>query len=315
MPATSPSWRAPAGRPSRWCGRWPRRSVGGRETGCSSTPSPTPPCTRRSWRCGPPAAWPSTSPRPARTARSTPGSWQPPSTTAPDWWSSPTCRPTWARPPTSTRSAGCWPTTTRSTRSTSPRPSAACRSTSAPSGARSPSPPGRKFLRAPRGTGALYVDASLAGRLVPLTPELGSVGAAGDLPFDLAPGARRFDTFEADIAGRLGLAVSARTAGAVGLDTIARLVRDRSADVTALLEAVDGVRLLDPSAIGIVSFLHDRLEPDEVRTRIGAEGVNVWINPSGGSPVDGARRPVLPSVRVSPHYLTDDDDLERLGRA
>jgi len=175
--------------------------------------------------------------------------------------------------------------------------------------------PGRKFLRAPRGTGALYVEAALAGRVVPLTPAIGAVGVAGDPPFDLAVGARRFDTFEADLAGRLGLGVSARIATEVGLATIARLVRDRSADVIALLGAVDGVRLLDANAVGIVSFVHDRLDPDEIRARLGADGVNVWVNPAGGSPVDGARRAVLPSVRVSPHYLTDDEDLERLGRA
>jgi len=175
--------------------------------------------------------------------------------------------------------------------------------------------PGRKFLRAPRGTGALYVTNALAEQIVPLTPELGSVGADGRPPFALPPGSRRFDAFEGDIAGRLGLGVSARLAGSVGLDTIGRLVGQRSADVAALLGATDGVQLLDPTAVGIVSFVHDRLGPHEVRERIVAEGVNVWVNPAGGSPVDGARRPVLPSVRVSPHYLTDDDDLAALGRA
>lgn len=175
--------------------------------------------------------------------------------------------------------------------------------------------PGRKFLRAPRGTGVLYVEATLADRLLPLTPAIGAVDPEGNSPFALAGGARRFDTFEADLAGRLGLGVSARIARSVGLDTIARLVRDRSADVIGLLGEVDGVRLLDPGAVGIVSLVHDRLEPEQVRDRLGAEAVNVWVNPAGGSPVDGARREVLPSVRVSPHYLTDDDDLERLRRA
>src|SRR4029079_17339254 len=81
--------------------------------------------------------------------------------------------------------------------------------------------PGRKFLRAPRGTGALYIEATLAGQLMPLTPAIGAVTPGDDAPFLLAAGARRFDTFEADLAGRLGLGVSARTATACGLDTIA----------------------------------------------------------------------------------------------
>ena len=175
--------------------------------------------------------------------------------------------------------------------------------------------PGRKFLRAPRGTGLLYVERSLAGQLVPLTPGFGSVGADGHQPFALAEGARRFDSFEADLGGRLGLAASARLASTVGLDTIERLVRQRSADVAALLDATPGVRLLDPEAVGIVAFLHDRLDPHELLARFTEEGVNVWVSPAGGSPIDEARRQVLPSVRVSPHYITDDADLEQLGRA
>ncbi|MGZ4709052.1 MAG: aminotransferase class V-fold PLP-dependent enzyme [Acidimicrobiales bacterium] len=175
--------------------------------------------------------------------------------------------------------------------------------------------PGRKFLRAPRGTGALFVSAPLAEQLVPLTPGFGAVDVEGHQPFALAPATRRFDSFEGDIAGRLALAVSARHSTAVGLDTIGRLVGARSAELATLLGSVEGVRLLDPGAVGIVSFVHDRLEPDEIRGRLSAEGVNVWVNPAAGSPIDGARRPVLPSVRVSPHYLTDDDDLARLGRA
>ena len=175
--------------------------------------------------------------------------------------------------------------------------------------------PGRKFLRAPRGTGALYVAAPLADHLVPLTPGLGAVGPDGRQPFALAPGARRFDSFEADHAARLGLGESARVATTIGLDTIARLVGQRSTDVSALLGALDGVRLLDPDAVGIVSFVHDRLEPDAVRDQLVSQGVNVWVNPAGASPIDGDRREVLPSVRVSPHYLTDDDDLDRLDRA
>ncbi len=134
------------------------------------------------------------------------------------------------------RSVGCWPVTMRSTPLDVSQTLGRLPIDVDAIGCQVAFGPGRKFLRAPRGTGALYVDATLADRLVPLTPELGSVGPAGDLPFDLAAGARRFDTFEADIAGRLGLGVSARTADAVGLETIARLVRDRSADVTALLE-------------------------------------------------------------------------------
>ena len=142
------------------------------------------------------------------------------------------------------------------------------------------------------------------------------MGADGRPPFALPPGARRFDAFEGDIAGRLGLGVSARLASSVGLDTIGRLVGQRSVDVAELLGATEGVQLLDPDRCRH-RVVRARSARTPTRSASGsvAEGVNVWVNPAGGSPVDGARRPVLPSVRVSPHYLTDDDDLAALGRA
>jgi len=176
--------------------------------------------------------------------------------------------------------------------------------------------PGRKFLRAPRGTGVLYVRTELAERLVPLSPGFGSVGPDAPGRFDLAPGARRFDAFEFGHAARLGLGEAARYSTAVGLDRIERLVVERSGRVTDLLAATAGVRLLGPpEAVGIVSFRHERHEPDEVRACLGEAGINVWVNPAGGAPIDGRDRHVLPSVRVSPHYTTDDADLDALEAA
>jgi cysteine desulfurase/selenocysteine lyase len=176
--------------------------------------------------------------------------------------------------------------------------------------------PGRKFLRAPRGTGALYVEADLAEGLAPLSPGFGSVGPTEPGVFAFAPGARRFDSFEYGHAARLGLGESARYATAIGLGRIERLVAARSREVTDLLAGVDGVRLTaPPDAVGIISFGHRRLEPQEVQARLAAGGVNVWVNPAGGAPIDGDARPVLPSVRVSPHYCTDAADLAALGEA
>jgi len=170
--------------------------------------------------------------------------------------------------------------------------------------------PGRKFLRAPRGTGALYLRAALAEQLVPLSPGFGSVTPEAPGRFDLAPAARRFDTFEFGHAAHLGMGEAARYATGIGLDRIERLVVERSRRVTELLTATDGVRLAaPPGTSGIVSFHHDRRPPEEVRARLGAAGVNVWVNPAGGAPIDGRDRPVLPSVRVSPHYTTDETDL------
>lgn len=174
--------------------------------------------------------------------------------------------------------------------------------------------PGRKFLRAPRGTGVLYVRAALAAQLIPLAPPAGT--AAPDGVLALPPAARRFDQFEHSLAVRLGLGVAAREADELGLDRIAALVGRRSREVIDLLGGVPGVRLTGtPDDRGIISFVHDAIEPAAVVAAATGAGVNIWVNPAVGAPLDLARRPVLPSVRVSPHCFTDDGDLERLARA
>jgi cysteine desulfurase/selenocysteine lyase len=176
--------------------------------------------------------------------------------------------------------------------------------------------PGRKFLRAPRGTGLLYVDADLAETLVPVNPGFGVVGPVAPGRFTWPSAARRFDSFEYGHAARLGLGEAARYATAIGLDRIEQLVAARSRDVTDVLAGIEGVRLLaPPDAVGIISFQHDEHAPADVQARLADAGVNVWVNPPAGAPFDARARPVLPSVRVSPHYCTDAVDLAALGEA
>lgn len=176
--------------------------------------------------------------------------------------------------------------------------------------------PGRKFLRAPRGTAVLFVRRALADQLVPLVLPFGVVPADDLEAFTLPGGMRRFDQFESSIAGRLGLAEAARYATGIGTDRIAALVAERSRQVRGVLDAIDGVEPTGtPDDRGIVSFTHRTLSPDAVVAVAATHGVNLWVNPAGGAPFDAAARAVLPSVRVSPHYVTTDADLDRLDRA
>ena len=94
------------------------------------------------------------------------------------------------------------------------------------------------------------------------------------------------------------------------------MVGERSRAVIDLLGGLDGVALVgSPESRGIVSFVHDRLEPRDIHARLAEQGINAWVNSPIGAPFDvetGTRRA---SVRLSPHYVTDDDDLDRLARA
>jgi selenocysteine lyase/cysteine desulfurase len=175
--------------------------------------------------------------------------------------------------------------------------------------------PARKFLRAPRGTALLYARRAIADQLIPLTPSFGTEFDEGAGRFELAAGLRRFDQYESAIAQRLGLGVAARYAVQVGLDQIAEAVGERSREMSDLLAGFEDIRLTGTrDSKGIVSFVHARLEPNDVRARLAADGVNVWVNTSAGTPRHGGADP-LPSVRVSPHYVTTDDEVAQLHAA
>ncbi len=176
--------------------------------------------------------------------------------------------------------------------------------------------PARKFLRAPRGTALLYIRSELAERLVPLTPSFGTDYDESLGRFPLAAGIRRFDQFEFNVAARLGLGVAARYASEIGLDRISEQVAARSRQVVEIISSFDTEIAGGADSRGIVSFVHRSHEPDAVRARFAAADVNVWVNTAAGTPRDARARPwLLPSVRVSPHYVTTDDDLARLHAA
>ena len=175
--------------------------------------------------------------------------------------------------------------------------------------------PGRKFLRGPRGTGVLYVAPELAESVVPLAMDLTSTASISTTGLEPGPGARRFDLFEHSVAVRLGLGQAARHLLSVGVDEVARQVGERTRAVVDLISGVPGLTLVAPAPLhGIVSFTHATRDPDEVRAELARADINVWTNPANGSPIDGERRGLGPSVRVSPHAVTTDEELDRLDQ-
>ncbi|BCB76983.1 aminotransferase class V-fold PLP-dependent enzyme [Phytohabitans flavus] len=173
---------------------------------------------------------------------------------------------------------------------------------------------GRKFLRGPRGTGFLYVSDRLVERLVPPFLDLHAATWTAPDAYEIRPDARRFETWETNYAGKIGLGVAVDYALGWGLDAIEVRVTALAEGLRSQLREVPGVTVRDEGTrrCGIVTFTVDGVPAAEVRRRLGAAGINTSVSPMEYARFDLAARGLPDLVRASVHYYNTEDELDRL---
>ncbi|KAA0970360.1 aminotransferase class V-fold PLP-dependent enzyme [Aureimonas fodinaquatilis] len=173
---------------------------------------------------------------------------------------------------------------------------------------------GRKFLRGPRGTGFLYISRNLMQQTEPAMIDMYGARWAGGDRYELRPDARRFETWEANYAARLGLGVAVEQAIAIGLPRIEQRVKHLAALLRAKLIEVPRVTVhdmgKDPAAI--VTFTLDGLPATDVAARLLDNRVNVSVSSPTSTPVDSTKRHLPDLVRASPHYYNTEDEIEAM---
>jgi selenocysteine lyase/cysteine desulfurase len=176
---------------------------------------------------------------------------------------------------------------------------------------------GRKFLRGPRGTGFLFVREPWAEALHPACIDLGGADWTRLDGYDLKPGARRFETWEAAHALRLGLGRAIEYALDVGLDEIWERITRLAARLREGLAAIPGVALHDLGATrcGIVSFSVGTRSPDDVKAMLARRGIHVELSSVDDTRLDLQERGLERFLRASAHYYNTEEEVERLLEA
>lgn len=176
---------------------------------------------------------------------------------------------------------------------------------------------GRKYLRGPRGTGFLYARRGLLETLEPPLLDLHSATWTAPDRYEIRSDARRFETWEGSVAGKLGLGVAVDYALAWGLPAIEARVTALAESLRDRLRSVPGVRLHDRGArrCGIVTFTIDGHAATAVRERLSAHGINTSVSTSGAARFDLPARGLTEIVRASVHYYNTDEELDRLVAA
>ena len=172
---------------------------------------------------------------------------------------------------------------------------------------------GRKFLRGPRGTGFLYVRGSLLERLEPPLLDMRAADWVAPDRYELRRDGRRFEEWEQDYAGKVGLARAIDYALAWGIGAIWERVRQLGERLRALLGEVEGVTVYDPGQVrcGIVTFAVDGIPAERIKTALARERINVTVSATSSAVIDTLERNLPDLVRASVHYFNTDDELER----
>lgn len=173
---------------------------------------------------------------------------------------------------------------------------------------------GRKFLRAPRGTGFAYVASDVLDRLPPTAPDVRASQWTTEGDWQVDGSARRFETWEAAIAGRLGLGVAIDQAIGRGMPATEEWLSAAGRSLRAALSQVDGVTVAEPvdTASAIVTFVVDRVEAGEVVSELAAHRVRLVSVPATHGQWDLGDRGIQAVVRASIHVYNDENDMAAL---
>lgn len=171
---------------------------------------------------------------------------------------------------------------------------------------------GRKYLRAPRGTGFLQLSARALDVLE--TPFLDLRGATWTPEgYDVREDARRFELWERNVAAVLGLGVAAEYAAELGAGPIWERVQHLGEGLRRRLAEVPGVTVHDRGRVrsGIVTFTLAGATSAEVAEGLRAAGVNTSVSHATSAQWDLGDRGLADVVRASVHYYNTEDELDR----
>ncbi len=172
---------------------------------------------------------------------------------------------------------------------------------------------GRKYLRGPRGTGFLYVRRSVLERLEPPFLDMHAATWIARDRYEMRSDARRFENWEANYAGKIGLGVAIDYAMQWGVDTTWRRIKTLAYQLRTQLSPLSGVIVRDRGIIqcGIVTFTIEGKEPETIQQALTDQHINVSVSVVESTRLDMEARGLTSMVRASVHYYNSEEEIER----
>jgi cysteine desulfurase/selenocysteine lyase len=176
---------------------------------------------------------------------------------------------------------------------------------------------GRKYLRAPRGTGFLYVRKELQDDLKLLLIDGFSTQWISEDDFKMRDDARRFELFEKNRALMLGLGKAVEYALNVGIDRIWQRIQQLAGLLRHQLENIDGVTVHDmgDNQCGIVTFSVKGMDSSAVKSKLAERKINVSVGLAKSTLYYMNKNHLTSVIRASVHYYNTAEEITAICEA
>ena len=170
----------------------------------------------------------------------------------------------------------------------------------------------RKYLRGPRGVGFLYVEESALDQIEPPFLDLRAATWTSDMGYEIVDGAKRFENWETNFAGKLGLGAAIDYAldltvekTSIRLKALAEILRSKLASLNELSIHDQG-----QDKGGIVTFSIEGLDSEVVSQKLRAQKINTSTTAPGAARFDLDHRGIPTVVRASTHYYNSEEEID-----
>lgn len=170
----------------------------------------------------------------------------------------------------------------------------------------------RKYLRGPRGVGFLYVEESALDQIEPPFLDLRAATWTSDMGYEIVDGAKRFENWETNFAGKLGLGAAIDYAldltvekTSIRLKALAEILRSKLASLNQLSIHDQG-----KDKGGIVTFSIEGLKSEVVSQKLRAQKINTSTTAPGAARFDLDHRGIPTVVRASTHYYNSEEEID-----
>ncbi len=173
---------------------------------------------------------------------------------------------------------------------------------------------GRKYLRAPRGTGFLYVRKEIQDSLNLIFMDSHTAEWVSQDNYKIRNDARRFELYEKNRALTLGLGKAVEYALNIGVDRIWTRIQYLAGLMRRELESMNGITVHDAGdeQCGIVTFSVDGVDSPTVKNKLAEKQINVSVGKAISTLIYMNKKNLDTVVRASVHYYNTETEINTM---